>query len=116
LRETNLPVGLVPSAQYESFSVDLSPGDRVLLATDGVTEAENSAGVFFGDERLENAVAMGLSPEQILASVREFRTNRALSDDCTLLDVRYLGTETTVQADAGMGDQAAIPTTVRSVE
>jgi serine phosphatase RsbU (regulator of sigma subunit) len=116
LRETNLPVGLVPSAQYESCSVDLSPGDRVILATDGVTEAENSAGMFFGDERLENAVAMGLSPEQILASVREFCTNRALSDDCTLLDVRYLGTETTVQADARMGDQSAIPITARSVE
>jgi serine phosphatase RsbU (regulator of sigma subunit) len=116
LRQTNLPLGLIPSAQYESCSVDLSPGDRILLATDGVTEAENSAGVYFGDERLENAVNIGLSPEQILASVREFCTNRALSDDCTLLDVQYLGTERTVQADTGMGDQSAIPTTARSVD
>ncbi len=55
----NLPVGLLADATYESDRCSLHPGDRLVLVTDGVTEAENARGDFFEDSRLE-AVAWQL--------------------------------------------------------
>ena len=53
LEEGNLPVGLVPGADFHATRLRLKPGDRLLLVTDGVTEAEDDSGEFFGNERLE---------------------------------------------------------------
>src|ERR1700676_1307810 len=53
----NLPVRLLPDATYESDHVSLHSGDRLILVTDGVTEAENARGDFFEDSRLETVAA-----------------------------------------------------------
>ena len=53
LEEGNLPVGLVPGVEFHAARLQLKPGDRLLLVTDGVTEAEDAQGEFFGTERLE---------------------------------------------------------------
>ena len=53
----NVPVGLLPDATFESARCQLNPGDRFILVTDGVTEAENAMGDFFEDSRLEAAAA-----------------------------------------------------------
>src|SRR4029079_10346374 len=55
LASANLPVGLLREATYESGVQQLEPGDKLLVVTDGVTEAENRSGEFFGSERLEDA-------------------------------------------------------------
>src|SRR5262249_32817012 len=47
LEEGNLPVGLVPMAEYQHTTLKLKPDDRLLLVTDGVTEAEDEQGEFF---------------------------------------------------------------------
>jgi len=46
-------IGFVTDTEYHSSQVDLFSGDRLLFYTDGVTEASNSNGEFFGEERLE---------------------------------------------------------------
>jgi hypothetical protein len=43
LPESNLIVGLIPQARYSSGRIQLAPGDRILLATDGIVEAENGS-------------------------------------------------------------------------
>jgi serine phosphatase RsbU (regulator of sigma subunit)/pSer/pThr/pTyr-binding forkhead associated (FHA) protein len=43
LKSTDLVVGLFPTAQYRNQSVELAPGDSLVMFTDGVTEAENAA-------------------------------------------------------------------------
>jgi serine phosphatase RsbU (regulator of sigma subunit) len=87
----NVPVGLIPDAAYESTRVQLAPGDRLLVVTDGVTEAENPDGEFFGDKNLE-AVAAAANPfEQLFSRVQEFCCGRALDDDCTVVDLLYIG-------------------------
>jgi serine phosphatase RsbU (regulator of sigma subunit) len=91
LRESNIPVGLLPRTAYQSAKAHLNPGDRVFLVTDGVTEAEGPAGDFYGDERLEESAATGKTAEQIFLSVGEFCADRAMSDDCTILGLDYLG-------------------------
>jgi phosphoserine phosphatase RsbU/P len=70
LRESNVPVGLLADAEYQSAGFQMEPGDRIIMVTDGVTEAESPAG--YGDERLESSSALCMSAEQILASVRLF--------------------------------------------
>ena len=91
LREANLPVGLIGSADYHTASLIVRPSDRLILVTDGVTEAESPQGEFFGDQRLEESAASGSTLEQIFTSVRQFCADCPLSDDCTLIEAEYLG-------------------------
>jgi serine phosphatase RsbU (regulator of sigma subunit) len=91
LMEANVPVGLLPDMDYTCDRRQLKPGDRLVLITDGVTEAENPAGEFFGDERLEKAAA-GENPfRDILTAVRTFCAGRPLGDDCTVFELTYKG-------------------------
>ncbi|MFN7995201.1 MAG: SpoIIE family protein phosphatase [Bryobacteraceae bacterium] len=52
-RENGLLLGIRPSEQYPSTRIALEPGDRILMYTDGVPEAADDAGEFFGDDRLK---------------------------------------------------------------
>jgi sigma-B regulation protein RsbU (phosphoserine phosphatase) len=90
-RHGNLPVGLLPDATYESDHSNLHPGDRLILVTDGVTEAENARGDFFEDHRLEAVAAKGASLEGIFAAVADFCGGNPLSDDCTVVELAYTG-------------------------
>jgi serine phosphatase RsbU (regulator of sigma subunit)/pSer/pThr/pTyr-binding forkhead associated (FHA) protein len=86
----NLPVGLLPDAKYESDHCQLKPGDRLVLVTDGVTEAENARGDFFEDSRLEIAAKSG-SLEEIFTAISDFCGGTPLNDDCTVVELVYTG-------------------------
>ncbi len=88
---SNLPVGLLADATYESATVSLKPGDRLVLVTDGVTEAENPSGEFFENERLEEVAAKSTSFEEIFSAVSSFCAGTPLGDDCTVVEMRYTG-------------------------
>lgn len=47
-----LPIGLIPDATYASFEVQLHPGDRLVLYSDGITECPNPQAEEFGQDRL----------------------------------------------------------------
>jgi len=87
----NLPVGLLADATYESDHVHLKPGDRFILVTDGVTEAENARGDFYDNERLEAVAAVSPTLEDIFASVSSFCEGNPLGDDCTVVELLYTG-------------------------
>lgn len=87
----NLPVGLLAEASYESDRVHLKPGDRFILVTDGVTEAENGAGQFFDNQRLEAVAAKTPTKEDIFAAVSHFCSGTPLGDDCTVVELVYTG-------------------------
>jgi sigma-B regulation protein RsbU (phosphoserine phosphatase) len=86
----NLPVGLLPDTTYESDHYRLHAGDRLVLVTDGVTEAENAAGDFFDNERLEAAAKEG-GTEEIFDAVSKFCGGTPLNDDCTIIEMVYSG-------------------------
>jgi sigma-B regulation protein RsbU (phosphoserine phosphatase) len=81
---------------YEESSVELQPGDTVLLASDGILESENHNQEEFGPERL-SAVLRGVSPKHsasevanlVLDATDEFSgVGVAPHDDRTLLVLR----------------------------
>ena len=86
----NLPVGLLPDAAYESDRCNLHAGDRLVLVTDGVTEAEDAHGEFFDNDRLEVAAKIG-TLEGIFSAVNTFCNGTPLNDDCTVVEMVYTG-------------------------
>jgi serine phosphatase RsbU (regulator of sigma subunit) len=87
----NLPVGLLADATYSSDRCQMRPGDRLILVTDGVTEAENSRGDMFDSERLESVAGKSSSMEDIFAAVADFCGGTPLNDDCTVVELAYTG-------------------------
>jgi sigma-B regulation protein RsbU (phosphoserine phosphatase) len=86
-----LIIGVLPAADFEERSIELSVGDKLLLYTDGITEAENQQREFFGIDRLCALFTAhrGLTPEalvkQLLADVRTFCGAEPLRDDIALV-------------------------------
>jgi len=89
----NVPVGLLADATFESATCQMKSGDRFILVTDGVTEAENPAGEFFDDPRLEAVAAKSPTLEAIFSAVTEFCSGNPLSDDCTVVELCYSSAE-----------------------
>jgi serine phosphatase RsbU (regulator of sigma subunit) len=85
----NVPVGLLPDATFESARCQMKSGDRFILVTDGVTEAENGAGDFFEDFRLEEAAVKSPTLDGIFSAVTAFCSGNPLSDDCTVVELCY---------------------------
>src|SRR5207253_5013125 len=50
-------VGMIEAARYQTDSVQISPGEALLVFTDGVTEAMDPKEQFYGEERLERVLA-----------------------------------------------------------
>ncbi len=89
----NVPVGLLPDATFESARCQMKSGDRFIIVTDGVTEAENPMGDFFEDSRLELAAAKTPTLEGIFSAVTEFCAGNPLNDDCTVVELVYSSAE-----------------------
>lgn len=89
--EGSMPVGLIPGAPFESMSRKLSAGDKVILVSDGITEAENAEAELFGEERLETSCRCADPFQKILDDVRDFRGTTPANDDTTLIELTYVG-------------------------
>jgi sigma-B regulation protein RsbU (phosphoserine phosphatase) len=88
------PIGILPDAIYREAVVPLSPGDTLILYSDGITEAVNAADEEFGMDRLIALVQGGCDepPEalsgRIFGTVSEFTRGVAQYDDQTVLIAR----------------------------
>jgi serine phosphatase RsbU (regulator of sigma subunit) len=93
-----IPVGLFDSAPYESTTVQLDPGDTLVLYSDGVTEAHNVDGDEFGEQRLtdvlieNHARSAGEVLEKLVTAVKTFALGAEQYDDVTAVVIRYSGT------------------------
>ena len=91
----SLPVGLFEGAEYTSATIQLEPGDTLLLYTDGITEAEDPERNLFQDERLKEVfgrhqnASLSVLQDAIFQAVDEFTRHADQSDDVTLLVVRF---------------------------
>ncbi len=97
LETTSMPVGLVPEIPFIVETRQLHSGDRLVLYTDGVTEAENEGKEFYGRHRLKEVLAAGavLDCEALYRSIQQsladFTQGAEQSDDVTLLVLSFNG-------------------------
>ncbi len=96
LEPTNPAVGLVEGFTSKAKKVKLSPGDRLLLYTDGITEAIDPQSEQFGEGRLSEIMRQNpnLASKELLTAVRqslsEFTRGVSLKDDVTMLACGFL--------------------------
>ena len=95
--EGGLPLCTMAGYPYPLEGVQLGPGDGLVIITDGVREAQNAAGGFFGSDRTRDVLnAWGDGPAQaatraLITAVRDFEAGAPASDDLTVMALRYRG-------------------------
>ena len=90
-------IGGMPGVHYREYELQMAPGDKLFVSTDGVPEATAGSGEMFGAERMVaalNTCAVG-SPEEILHSVKSnvdaFVGDAEQFDDLTMMCLEYKG-------------------------
>ena len=95
LKATGLAVGALPDSPYRTESIVFHPGDGLVLYTDGVTDADDEAGVHFSKQRLVSLVS-GKSDDartlldSVIAALNAHVGTHAPADDVTLLCMRKI--------------------------
>jgi sigma-B regulation protein RsbU (phosphoserine phosphatase) len=93
LNSPSLPIGFLENNKYHENSIQLNPGDRLYLYSDGVTEAENPRKVFFGTERMLHTLqkyrhlTLEESLDALMKEVDTWTASPKLKDDATLLAI-----------------------------
>jgi sigma-B regulation protein RsbU (phosphoserine phosphatase) len=94
IESNGLLFGVIPEPDYPVCDMQINPGDRFLLYTDGLIEPESSRGDSFGDRKLEQVVRenQSCSPselvDQLLSEIRVWQSAAdTQQDDITLIVV-----------------------------
>ena len=85
-----IPLGVIPEPHYDTGEIILERGQSILFITDGVTEAGNSRGEFFGSHRLAEYVNTSKGPpwgNKLLEEIRAWRGDAEATDDLTILEI-----------------------------
>ena len=91
LSRTGVALGIIDTFRYEQRTLKLDPGDFVVLYTDGITEAIDPKGEFFGEERLTRIVDQerNSTAVEIVAALQsalhDFTAGAPPSDDITMV-------------------------------
>ncbi len=95
MKESGMPLGILPDQKFQGTTFSLTPGETWLLYTDGITEAMKSQKLIYGTKRLLDFVAQ--SPRKIdelvkgvVEDVEKFVEGRAQSDDMCVVGFQRL--------------------------
>jgi len=95
LPSNGFPIGMFEAATYEVREAHLAPEDKLLIYTDGLSEAEDPTGEFFGEQRIREVLRKhsGRGCQEIFEAlekaVENFTAGTPQRDDVTLLVVEY---------------------------
>jgi DNA-binding NarL/FixJ family response regulator len=94
LRATGMALGVMEGTVWNQKIVKFIPGDVLLLYTDGVTEAQDKSGRFYGERRLQEVLrSLGSRPAQeileaVLDDLKRFTGGMQQQDDVTMIVIR----------------------------
>ncbi len=96
LKTTGIPLGFFEDPEMEMRSFAFEKGDRLLLYTDGITEASNDNGDVFGEERLSGLLLAHDGDhleflEELYADLRAFQGAAPVTDDSTAIVIDFHG-------------------------
>ena len=92
---SGMPLGLFEGFPYDTYELDLSIGDELFIYTDGVTEAMNTEGELYGEERLKALLDENFTrhPRRLINTVQRelglYAQGAVQSDDITMLSFEY---------------------------
>jgi serine phosphatase RsbU (regulator of sigma subunit) len=95
LESTGLPLGMLEVASYEVKSMQLQKGDKIVLYSDGLSEAESEDGEFFDRKKFREtlcanaALGCGEFHAKLVEAVEDFSEGAELADDITTLVLEY---------------------------
>jgi len=95
LHTSGMPVGMLEEAQFQVVQMQLESGDKLVIYSDGLTEAENAAGEFFDTDRLRTCLrdnaSMGAADlhKVLLSTLDAFVEGGVIRDDITALVLEY---------------------------
>jgi sigma-B regulation protein RsbU (phosphoserine phosphatase) len=93
--ETSLPLGVKIQKAYKSANISLQAGDKIIMYTDGITEAMNNTNDLFGEENLEKVLISSIDEdvkniaEGIFNVVKTFAGEAEQYDDMTLIAFHF---------------------------
>jgi phosphoserine phosphatase RsbU/P len=93
---TGFPVGMFDDSTYDELRLALTPGDALVLYSDGVTDVQDAAGQFYGWQRLRDVVSANAElsaadlADRVLADVDQFSGGAHPFDDRTLVVLKVI--------------------------
>ncbi|MCO7227023.1 SpoIIE family protein phosphatase [Pleionea sp. CnH1-48] len=91
--DTGIALGVIENTQIKPTTLTLKPGDMFLAYTDGITEAFDSNGECYGEERFLSQCLKAQTPKKLVAEiiidVKDFSSGIEQSDDLTVLCMKY---------------------------
>jgi serine phosphatase RsbU (regulator of sigma subunit) len=97
LEEGTLPIGIMASQEFEVQRARIDQGERLILFSDGITEAMNAAGEPFNDDRLHAVLREGIDQTTqdlvnlVIHQVDAYAAGAPQADDMTLMVVSRVG-------------------------
>jgi serine phosphatase RsbU (regulator of sigma subunit) len=97
-KEHGTPIGWNPEEEYHTIEMEILPGDRIIMYTDGITEARNTANVMYGEQRFHDFIkehqglGAGEFVELMMQTIFEWsrkNSDKNLRDDVTILAVDF---------------------------
>jgi sigma-B regulation protein RsbU (phosphoserine phosphatase) len=92
LKSDSFPIGMFANARYAAGELQMRPGSRLVIFSDGLTDAQNAVEEEFGDERLIDCcktIALGIDAEgvaeRLMQAVAEWSTGTEQFDDTTVV-------------------------------
>lgn len=122
---SNLPIGIIPNYKFEGQELFVHTESTVFLYTDGLTEAEDTMHVQYGEDRMMTQMKKidASTPqdliEHVAAAVHAFVGDAKQSDDLTMLAVRYTKKQLDVRLKRDLtlqNDIAQVPLLAQFVE
>ena len=91
LKLVGFPLGIYDDVTYEEWVMNLDPGNILVFHSDGLSEATDPEGNFFGIPRIASLIEQNAAltsdqlADRLLAAVQEFTRGMAITDDRTLV-------------------------------